>query len=727
LRGGHKYDKLPPVKSAPSHPFHSNIARALLLTGAIHLFCAVEAQAVAPNAYVRLNQAGYITGETKQAVLLADGAESGTFSVVNATNSTVVFTNAIPATSLGKWSTTFPDTYTLDFSAVTNPGVYRIQVTATISATSSNFPINLASVIYTPLLTNTLFFFQSQRDGPNVLTNILNRKPCHLLDTNALTYLPATYSNDSLVGGLTNSGGANIDASGGWFDAGDYPKFVETTSYVVPMMFIALRDYPNRLRANGDFLGEAEFGLDWLLKMWDQTNRILYYQVGIGDGNGGTILGDHDYWRLPEADNTNLPASDPGYYAISHRPAFRYGPAGSQISPNLAGRLAAAFALASQVLRQTNSALASQCLVDAQTIFDLAQTNNVTVFSTSPNDYYPETSWHDDMEWGAAELYFATAQTDATGLPHTNALFYLQAAAYWASNYIASDSGSDTLNLYDTSAMGHYETCRAIAQAGNPAGLAITQTGLLNDLVAQLSSANTQSGKDPFGFAQAYPSLSDPTPHALGLAITANLYKQLTGLTNYDACGRAQRDWVLGRNAWGTTFIVGDGWTFPHCMQDQIGNLGCNLDGVPPIRLGATVDGPTDSTSGNGTPSGANTCNDTSSFSTFNAAKGEYLDGVAYWMTVEPAQDYTVPTILLFAQQMGELTGAPAPVLQSPVFAGSNFGFNLTGSTGNSFIIQASTNFVNWNSLQTNTAPFNFTDTSAGSYTARFYRAVSPP
>jgi hypothetical protein len=208
------------------------------------------------------------------------------------------------------------------------------------------------------------------------------------------------------------------------------------------------------------------------------------------------------------------------------------------------------------------------------------------------------------------------------------------------------------------------------------------------------------------------------------LAITANLYKQLTGLTNYDAFGRAQRDWVLGRNAWGTTFIVGDGWTFPHCMQDQIGNLGCNLNGVPPIRLGATVDGPTDSTSNSGVPSGANTCNDTSSFSTFNASKGEYLDGVAYWMTVEPAQDYTAPTILLFAQQMGELT---PPVLEPLSFSGAGFNAALTGTTGNTFVIQSSTNLASWQPLQTNTAPFDFTDTGSSNHPARFYRAVSQP
>jgi endoglucanase len=39
------------------------------------------------------------------------------------------------------------------------------------------------------------------------------------------------------------------------------------------------------------------------MKRWDDDKRVLYYQVGIGDGNGNTILGGHDFWRVPEEDD----------------------------------------------------------------------------------------------------------------------------------------------------------------------------------------------------------------------------------------------------------------------------------------------------------------------------------------------------------------------------------------------------------------------------------------
>ena len=80
-----------------------------------------------------------------------------------------------------------------------------------------------------------------------------------------------------------------------------------------------------------DFTAEAKFGADWILRMWDDPSRTLYYQVGIGGGNGKTVS-DHDIWRLPQADDT-FGGSDPLYRYIRNRPVFRAGPPGSLDQP----------------------------------------------------------------------------------------------------------------------------------------------------------------------------------------------------------------------------------------------------------------------------------------------------------------------------------------------------------------------------------------------------------
>src|SRR5207248_607621 len=153
-------------------------------------------------------------------------------------------------------------------------------------------------------------------------------------------------------------------------------KFVQTTSYTVDVLLAGVRDFPNQMGSgsgSSNFTTEAKFGADWLRRMWDDSTQTLYYQVGIGEGNAKTT-GDHDIWRLPQADDT-YGGTDPHDRYIRNRPVFRAGPPGSLISPNLAGRDAAALAEAYQVFKASDPTFANTCLLAAEHIFDLANTS----------------------------------------------------------------------------------------------------------------------------------------------------------------------------------------------------------------------------------------------------------------------------------------------------------------------------------------------------------------
>jgi len=117
---------------------------------------------------------------------------------------------------------------------------------------------------------------------------------------------------------------------------------------------------------------------------------------------------------------------------------------------------------------------------------------------------------------------------------------------------------------------------------------------------------------------------------------------------------------ILGANAWGTSFIVNDGSTFPLCMQHQVTNLVPVPPNGPPFLSGAAVEGPNSITS-NGTLSGMITCppNGVNVFSQFNG-KAVYKDFVQSYPTVEPAIDLTASSFLAFAWQiMGAPSGTP--------------------------------------------------------------------
>jgi hypothetical protein len=63
--------------------------------------------------------------------------------------------------------------------------------------------------------------------------------------------------------------------------------------------------------------------------------------------------------------------------------------------------------------------------------------------------------------------------------------------------------------------------------------------------------------------------------------------------------------------------------------------------------------------------------------------------------------------------------------LSSP--GGGQFSFTISGLSSGQYIVQASTDLVNWVSLQTNVAPFNFVDSNAGQFSRRFYRTAYIP
>lgn len=63
--------------------------------------------------------------------------------------------------------------------------------------------------------------------------------------------------------------------------------------------------------------------------------------------------------------------------------------------------------------------------------------------------------------------------------------------------------------------------------------------------------------------------------------------------------------------------------------------------------------------------------------------------------------------------------------LTPAIQAGGQFGFNISGTAGALYVVQASTNLVDWVSIQTNTAPFTFVDYNAPGFSQRFFRTVS--
>jgi endoglucanase len=605
---------------------------------------------------VRVNQVGFPSGAFKSATVLARGPlRSRAFRVVNAAGMTLLVGRA--GADRGAWNARWRHSYSLDITDLHAPGSYRIVLPGYARASSPAFSVG--GDAYSRLATDEVSFLREQRDGPEVDPSLLGRQASHLADSQAKVYATPRFHNGALVGGLTALPGPPINVSGGWADAGDYMKFVETASFVETMLLYTIRQYPAALGpAEPKLLAEARYGLDWLGRMWDQSTGVLRYQVGLGTGNR-RVEGDHDVgWRLPQRDETLHVSAGRGAYYVRYRPVFQDGAGGRPISPNLAGRMAAAFGLCAQVFERSDPAYAHQCLLWGQTIFDRADRHPRALVTASPFAFYPQQEWQGDMELGAAELLRATAtSTQRAGLPHPDPSYWFEQADNWGQSYMEGRlDGTDTLNLYDQAALAHLELMedRAFVSRQEVAEMQSDQKNVLRDLRDQLSAAERLAARDPFGIGYRYEN-DDTVSHLLGLSLEARFYDQIGRTHAYERFAQRQLDAVLGANAWGVAFVVGAGSRFPQCLHHQVANLSGSLNGRPPLLLGAAVPGPVSvrDIHGLSAAEGYRRCpaRGGNPFGQFSGHRAVYEDSVVNSATNEPSDDIAALALLAFARE----------------------------------------------------------------------------
>src|SRR5208282_2336189 len=218
--------------------------------------------------YLRVNQAGYEAGHSPfRAYAMSKSSVSrlttnsndpligATFDVVNSKGVIAYSGHIAPHALVGTWAhsnTVTYSVYALDFN-VPGGDLYTIALSGPLpppQASSPVFAVDSPDVLYPGLLLNTLFFYETERDGKNFIPNTLRTSAAHLKDANAHVFSTPPLDSDDYIDEVppappfVSAGLPNIDAAGGWWDAGDYEKYVETVSYTAALMEIGVRDFP---------------------------------------------------------------------------------------------------------------------------------------------------------------------------------------------------------------------------------------------------------------------------------------------------------------------------------------------------------------------------------------------------------------------------------------------------------------------------------------------------
>ena len=448
---------------------------------------------------IRINQLGFLPGEVKSGVILSNKSLYRVkFKVLDNVSNEIVYEGKL-LNSVMKFGE-FRYSYQFDFTELIKSGVYVIEIE---DHKSSPFMVGLN--VYNGIVDSLMQFFHVQRCG---YTNPFMHGVCHKADATAL--------NEN---GITR--GEKIDITGGWHDAGDYVKFLNTTAYTTYTLLFAYNFNPeifgfdNNKNNVPDVLEEAKVGLDWLIRA-NYKNRKLVTQV--------QDLRDHDVgWRLPENDELQY-----------DRPAFL------GIGKNLIGIYVAALSLGARIWKSkfNYSDFSNKCLRIARTFFSI-QKNAPDVDSTG-SGMYLDKNFYGKLALGAVELYNSTGKEELLKL---------------AKEY-ADSAGSDYWWSWgDMNSYAHYN-------------LAQYDKKYIDYIKNNLTHFNDTKNKNLFGEGAAYSWGTNNT--LMGICLQNILYKNLTNDNSFDELDVFQRDFILGKNQWGISFIYNIGENFTRSFHHQI-------------------------------------------------------------------------------------------------------------------------------------------------------------
>lgn len=565
------------------------------------------------QSHIRVNIAGYRSSDHKSAILFSNKPIQSPVEIKNQEGKTVLTGAAIPSDKNG--FAPFQYQYTFDFSSLQQSGKY------TISAQdhSTSVAFNIRNDIYQEMPDILLEFMRQQRCGYNPFFD----QVCHQHDGRIMD------------GSVPDS--TYIDMTGGWHDAGDQLKYLITGSNATARMIMAYQLFPTvfkdehnalgqKIKNNiPDVLDEAKWGLDWILKLHPSPD-ILIHQVA--DDR------DHVGWKYPFDDPSNFGWGKNSYrvgYAATGKPQGlnKYKSLATGIA-NLAGRSAAALALGYQVWNSNyDKGFAQLCLKAAEELYALAKAK--PGFQQG-NSYgapyrYNEDTWTDDMEWAAAELFRATRK-----------LNYLSDAKKYASmtgelSWIQKDTSAH-YQFYPFLNMAHY-SLYSLVDTEYKKKLASYYKNGIDQTIRQRASKNIYQIGSPFIWC------SNNLLVDLGLQIY--LYEKMTGDKQYQAYLYSMRDWLFGRNPWGTSMFMNipANGTYPHDVHTS--TYAMTKKEVP----GGLVDGPIYYTTYK-TQLGLQLTHD-DAFAPFQNEYVVYHDDIGDYVTNEPTMDGTACAILFLA------------------------------------------------------------------------------
>jgi endoglucanase len=558
------------------------------------LATAISLQAQQLTESIKLNQLGFYPGAPKVAAVT--GAAAGKFYVTTPDRSTTVFTGNLGEQRHAELSE--QEVRTADFSGLTAAGTYVLW----IPAIGYSHSFQIKPQVHEPLAAalKSYYYQRASTPLPATYAGVWNRPAGHP-DNHVLVHPSAASAQ--------RPAGTPIASPRGWYDAGDYNKYIVNSGITMATLLSLYEDFPaygKQLNAQipessnpiPDVLDEALWNLRWMLTMQDPNDGGVYHKLTNASFDGMVMPTE---CRTPR-------------YVV-------------QKSTAAALDFAAVCAQASRVFRPFSGqlpGLADSCLQASTRAWEWAKKHPAVYYQQDElnkqfqpaiaTGTYGDQNVQDEWSWAATELY-ATTKNET----------------YHSSIQLLPEGKLPLPGWNQVQALSYYTLARfgpkLPAKAAKEVAQAKKEIIALAETLAAGSDTRayqTVMGKSVGDFTWG----SNSTAGNQGIALVQAY--QISGNPKYLKYALTNLDYLLGRNALGLSFVTGYGAKTPQHPHHRLSEG----DKVVAPLPGFLVGGPN--------PGRQDKCQ-----YPFQAAALSYTDDVCSYASNEIAINWNAPLVYL--------------------------------------------------------------------------------
>ncbi len=465
---------------------------------------------------IRLNQIGYYPKAIKKATIV-DGGDIEKFMVVDSVTMNVVMTGTLSESK--DWKLAGETVRIADFSEIVQEGTYMVLV----PDIGYSYPFEIKNNVLQETFLGSIKGLYYQR-----VSMPLEEKHA------GKWHRAMAHPDDSLL--FHPSSGKEegyLSSPGGWYDAGDYNKYIVNAAFPLGQLYLLEEEYPNSVPDNAlnipesgngksDYLDELRYEMDWTLTMQDEDGG-LFHKLTTKNFEGMV---------MPNK-------------AVSQRYIVGKGTTATL-------DFAASAAQAYRVFKDMDPLYATKCLQAAKKAYAWALEHPAVEF-TNPEDIntgqYGDANFDDEWFWADAELFVSTKDTSYLQHLQTGSMnFTFKPGESWT-GFMRFLGMFTFLNHKETIPADLYEKMRQ---------------GILNSADALMKKAAALDYFQPVDDFH-WGSNSDILNAAMIMAQAYQLDPKPAYLTGVQQA----MDYILGNNAMGVSYVTGFGDKTPMSIHHR--------------------------------------------------------------------------------------------------------------------------------------------------------------